>query len=316
MIFSRSDILNALPHRFENQLLDKVTLLERNETTITGSFDCFFEDPSPEGHDIFYRKKGEITTLLNPVYMEILALAAIVCITSKPGYLFIFAGISNFESHSDYVVGTPLRGKVTKTGQKADLYVCNGEIKNAQDDVVVSGTLNAVQVPESDLGAKPPVEGFVPPETLVSILHSKERTVKRSSMVVCDACIQVDSATLDSVFTYTYPMDHPLTRGHFPNNPIMMGVMQMMGVEDCVLCLAEHSMGSSKKTFVVEGNASIIKQDGNSVAAFKQFKINVVLEGDTKDHYSEFVALKKVVFKGMVVPGDTLYFYLSNITVS
>ena len=44
----------------------------------------------------------------------------------------------------------------------------------------------------------------------------------------------------NAAFSYTYPNDHPCTKGHFPNNPVMMGVMQLTGVEDACLALAQQ----------------------------------------------------------------------------
>lgn len=137
-------------------------------------------------------------------------------------------------------------------------------------------------------------------------------------MYAIDAAYRLED-TLDSfVASYTYPHTHPFTQGHFPGNPIMMGVMQWMSVEDSCHLLASilYKKIEKKGLYTLSGNADIIKSDGTSVSEIKGFKVQIYWDVPGFLNQAEVLRTEKITFRDYVVPGDTLLICLNSLILS
>ena len=117
----------------------------------------------------------------------------------------------------------------------------------------------------------------------------------------------------DTSFTakYTYPKTHPLVKGHFPNNPIMMGVMQWLSIEDCLCHYLEILNVSGNHIYSC--NVSIYNQDKIKIADIKSISLESWINIDTIINQTKIKTTSKIVFRNMVKPADTLFILASDI---
>ena len=113
----------------------------------------------------------------------------------------------------------------------------------------------------------------------------------------------------EACYYYTYPVDHPFTKGHFPKNPVMMGVCQWQMLEDAI---SDYVQRLNVSTESISLNATIIKADKTPVCDFKKLTMNVLKTA--KETKATTQSVKKVMFKQRVFPGDVLFILISDIT--
>ena len=112
------------------------------------------------------------------------------------------------------------------------------------------------------------------------------------------------------------PEDHPLIKGHFPNKPVFMGVLQWMGIEDSCFMLASYLFEREQKigAYQVSLDGSIYNQHGHLVAELKQVTVQIYYAHAPYLNQAEIIATKKVIFKGMVFPNDSLTYVIDHLT--
>jgi 3-hydroxymyristoyl/3-hydroxydecanoyl-(acyl carrier protein) dehydratase len=77
-------------------------------------------------------------------------------------------------------------------------------------------------------------------------------------MVFVDEVSHLNLDDPTALLRYTYPQDHPFVEGHFPGNPIMMGITQWIGCADAVTWLTyELAQARTCQTFPQKGLKSI-----------------------------------------------------------
>lgn len=313
--FDQHSIESRLPHRFENQLLDKVVIDTEAEIE-QGSCELTISNGDSRHRDIFMRELPDGSfALFNPVLMEILALGAIGIFGTPKGKVFIFAGINKYEITDRYIAGKLLIGNVNKNSDKRNILLCDGYLADGSGSEIGSAQILAALVDDTTLVPGAPIEGFISPKSDEFEDLDLSQSFKASHMLMIDALCQFDSESGYCVSTYTYPVDHPLVKGHFPGNSVMMGVMQLMSIEDACFALAKLFLNEGKTLSTVKGDAEIVKSTGNVVAVVKKFEIAIIGHG-TPYLQAEMTAFRKTSFKEIVIPGDTLYIHLNNLEIS
>lgn len=313
-LFSQEDIQAIVPHRYENILVDRV-----EKTVIdgipTGKLNTYVKDHDTLGRDIFFKQKTHSQkTILIPFIMEILALGSVVCSDKvHPGYPVFFTSISNFTKHADYLLGVPVIGHVKRTKDKGSFMVCSGILSTESGVQLATGDMMAF-FPGPDTKATDAPKKTVPlPEENHHVDLVKNPTLKNPFMYAVDRSWRYDPETLDFVGRYTYPLDHPFIRGHFPGNPVMMGVMQWMCIEDSCLLLSQ--ILGKKGTYLIKGNADLIKADGTSVSEIKGFTVQILEETSLSLAQAEVIKTDKIVFRDTVKPGETLFISLNSVEI-
>ena len=187
--------------------------------------------------------------------------------------------------------------------------MCKSEIRNSHGELLTTASLKASYVEDSLLQQKREDKPVVVVDSNCNFPIKINSNYKEKTMTFIDTLLFIDQETKPSnaTLSYTYPEDHPCTKGHFPNNPVMMGVMQLTGVEDACLALAQQQ---SFTDTTIHCDVTLKNQFGDVVAVLKK----VVIEAN--ESYSNIKSIKKIAFKSMMFPGDTLYTYLQNITYS
>jgi len=153
------------------------------------------------------------------------------------------------------LVGTPIKGRVigTKPGHGANVEFAKklkAHIKNQRK--------NKSTAPAYDPNEKP----------LLNIIDIKGKLPHKEPFLLVDKVIHMDERQIVGVKSVTY--NEPFFRGHFPDNPIMPGVLQI------------EALAQTGGLLILNG-----------------------LE-DPENYETYFLKIENAKFKSMVVPGDTL----------
>lgn len=300
-------IKDTIPHRFENLLIDRLS----NISTDPVGTDCHLNisDTDPLNRTLFFKTIKNKSVFFRAFFMEFLALGSISCVDKIEGCTYIFAGISDFEVFNDYHGNEEIKGNILKTGSKGPLMMCKSEIRNAKGELLTTANLKAAYVDNALLHQKREDKPIVEVESNRDFSVKIDSNYKEKAMTFVDKLLFIDQEVkpTNATLSYTYPEDHPCTKGHFPNNPVMMGVMQLTSVEDACLALAQQQNFTNT---ALHCDVTLKNQFGDIVAILKK----VVIESNSS--YSNIKSMKKIAFKSMMFPGDTLYTYLQNITYS
>ena len=236
---SPEDIAARIPHRYQNLLLDKSVILSDSAS----EFELSIGTPDVLGRDIFNYEFNNQPSLPAPVLAEISALACIVSSGAiKPGTFAYFASINNFKLiDGPFNTSYPIKGSTQKISGKNGFFKysfsMNNEFSEASGQLMAfydsSGTENVSPIPPIELAEdirknltnhSTPIEPFSkknPMMTFVDHFHY--------------------SSPNAYLYSYTYPKAHPLINGHFPGNPVMMGVCQWQMLEDSFTDVANRA---------------------------------------------------------------------------
>ncbi len=297
-------IKTHIPHRYENLLIDSCTQIDPSPDGVIGTHNLTINKDDAQGRQIFLRQKrpGQYV-LLNVVVAEILALASIINSGGmEDGYIAFFSAITKFEIQGDIAAETLWSGEIKKVSEKAGFHRYYGNLS----DGTAKGSCEVMAFymdPES-LSAEPEesktydLPAFNRDEPIAPFPH------KDPAMTAVTTLNAIDSDGYNCVCSYTYPEDHPFIKGHFPDEPVMMGVMQWMMVEDAITVWSKETNQSGKHTLNVD--ASIYLPDGQIVCEVKQAQCLLYAGVDDIYDQTELVATKKVAFRNRVTPGKEL----------
>jgi 3-hydroxymyristoyl/3-hydroxydecanoyl-(acyl carrier protein) dehydratase len=319
--FSPMQIEELVPHRYENLVVDHVDLAV-SDSAVEGFLELCVAQNDALGRDIFFKQKryGHFV-MMSPILMEVLALGSIVCSDKMaPGNLVFFAGISQFVKHQDLGLSQPFKGQVKKVKDKAGFLVCDAK-GFVQDTLITEAQLMAFFPDPAMVAAAPKSPKKQVQFALtqhMSFFLPKQPSLKHPLMYVVDELMDDNTYEKTALARYKFPAHHPLVKGHFPGNPVLMGVMQWMMVEDAVLALLLHRKGASEASsarFKVSGNAELAKKDLTSVAEIKGFSVEAVLGHAQCPDQAELVKTDKVTFRDRVSPEEDVYIRLSDLVI-
>ena len=307
--YNKEEIEKKLPHKFENLLVDSLTVTSNEPLSAT--LDLMITEDDSLGRDIFLNI-SKISLISFALSMEFLALGSIMCLDIPEKHLYIFTGISDLKVFHNFSIGQKIHGEVVKTGQKGPLIQCKGNIYNEDRVLLATGCLKASLVHEDILSRINPDLSPFSPETNCSIKQAFSSNYKTPSMCFVDELLFLDESqdNFSASFSYTYPSTHPCVRGHFPEGPIMMGVMQLTSLEDCALLLSQNLSKKYSGDYVLIGDASIKSASGATIAIIKGFSIEI------SSNKSDLLSIKKVGFKSMVLPEEIFYVQFTNLSIS
>lgn len=307
---NQSDITDRLPHKHENVLLDSI---QYNESDNSVTLSLTIPNNDPLHRQIFTERlqTNQPKTIISTVFTEIMALASIVHASPLPPNTSVFfASITDFELHQNHIASQPLTGKVTHTLTKRNFVKYKGHLTTESNQPIASATVMAIYTdsqPSTTTTTDQPNQ--LPPQNC-DVKTDQSHWHRDNQFIVSDRLILSDPTTGSFSTEYTYPIDHPLTRGHFPDLPVMMGVQQWLGVADACLTHAHHTNQSGHNQRTV--NATIYKSNGTIVSEISDCTVRFGHNtGDSPD-YAYITKTKKVAFKQMVVPGETIIIHVTT----
>ncbi len=305
-ILTAEKITDRLPHRFENLLLDQCEITAPD----TSEFQLHLLPNDPNGRDLFLYDHLSRSSIPTPLLTEISALACIVSAGKiKPGTFAYFAAITNFSMpDGPFHSSAPIHGTTEKVSDKNGFFKYRFSLSNDQHQA--NGQLMAYYDTTGDSG-NAPLDPIDVNDDVMSGIKSSTPIPAYKAKAANMTFIQTQHFMTETaaLFGYQYPIDHPLIKGHFPNNPVMMGVCQWQMLEDAVAHYFTKFGHDGQTTLTC--NATIFKSDFTPVCDIKSATLIGQKQGDHWHVYSS--SIKKVMFKQRVLPGDQLFIHLSNI---
>jgi 3-hydroxymyristoyl/3-hydroxydecanoyl-(acyl carrier protein) dehydratase len=301
MMLDRNAIAELILHRHENFLLDEAEVDQVDGKTQARFALTIGEDDSLNRH-YFMKSTPQGWVLLEPLYMELMALGAIIAQGKQPpGTVAFFSAITSFVKELPLLLGQTIRGQVTLKRSKGGFVSFGGELFNASGQRAASGSLMAFALhPGMQGGQDSKKMGIIPPSTMLHTIDKNELGWKHSSLLFADTI--VDYTEHHIVTSYTYPADHPLTRGHFPANPIMMGVTQWMALGDALWAyVLKRYGGSPSEPLLLRCSGEIVREDATLIAEIEDCLCAVDTQG-----LIDIVQTKKVAFRDMVRPNEKI----------
>ncbi|MHC5080774.1 MAG: hypothetical protein ACYTHN_17335 [Planctomycetota bacterium] len=299
------EICRAIPHRGRNLVVDRIAFFN-DEGPLKGRSTVRITPGEAEGRDIFLQE-GEA----GPVYSEFVlvehvALTSSVLISpdTGKGRIAFFSTITNFRGGSSFPAGEEIVAMVTHLGRRGPFHRsrCRIGLENGTCGEVSVELMAAVV--ESSGGERVEAEkkAVAPPRIVETRPVDKDLfRYKDDTLVFVDEECMVDRENRTLTARYVYPPSHPFVPGHFPGNPVMMGVTQWGGMLDSALWLAyrlELPQG------LVRADGKILRADGTLVTEITglQFRYG---EGSGAP---QILATKRIGFRDMVLAGEEIFY--------
>ena len=304
-VLGRDEIYGIIPHRYENVLLDRIELSEKENNERSGAGEVSFRRDDGEGRGIFIVKDPEGNDIYYPfMFMEFFALGAITLMEEKirQGLVAVFSSIRKVVFSGGADAGTPLASHVTLKGETSGFHRFAGTVQNNGDTLVdlqimaYGVDFSAQGMPADSEAKKTELPSFNEETGVECSLFGYKRPE-----LVCADSIRFFSAEEKALVTeYTYPDTHPFTKGHFPDNPVMMGIMQIMAASDAGELLAAR-LDVENSNFVTD--SILAREDGTVVCEVKKLDLQIRSQGV----FPGICAVKTVAFRDMIRPGEKLY---------
>lgn len=320
---NQKDMEDYLPHRYENMLIDslKVKKDSSRDFGFPGELEITITENDHLGRTIFAKERNNnLKSIISSVFLEILALGSISS-TGKipPGYVALFASISHFKKTKDAFLGTKLIGILTPLKIKTEFFLYRSELFNEKGEAIAAGDLMAyVGRKETMLVSKDLEKRELPIEKFSKIKLPVFNMAKNQKFFLLDELLYVNEPEKVIISRYTYPIDHPFTKGHFKDYPVMMGIMQILMVEEAAFAYAllRNEKEKQDKEYTLCCNAEIIKENLDPVADLKGVKIKINVNNKEKFIIeADLFSFTKVAFRNMVAPGETIFAKLTGISL-
>jgi len=304
---------DMIPHRGVNVLIDAERAVRDDESQRSESRLCIAAGDE-RGRDIFLRKGADGgSVLIEPVLAEHLALSAICAIKPEmqPGEIAFFSVISSFELVRELRAGEHLSAEAIRLRDKGRFRRFHGIVRGedgataAETDVMAytAAPAPASERRESGKLVAPPETGDARP------VDAAVFGWKGPEMVFASERTHLSPGREQAVIRYEYPQDHPFCAGHFPGNPVMMGVTQWIAALDAAAWLlferaeaGEVASGSSNWNADVD----IMRENGAMVADVK----GLTFSGEvTPDGIGPLCVkgTRRVGFRDQVRPGESIF---------
>jgi 3-hydroxymyristoyl/3-hydroxydecanoyl-(acyl carrier protein) dehydratase len=301
-----------LPHRGVNMLIDSFSTEAQVDRTI-GETKVTVSPGDASGRDIFLRESGDGTALLEPALAEYLALGAICVLRPEMALdeIAFFSVISNFESFREARGGETLIGTLTRLRDKGRFRRFEGAVRGEDGADVASAEIMAyTAAPSASTDKRESTRLLKPP--VVADVKGVDRSAfpwKRPEMVFIDDMVDISADLTDATFRYTYPDDHPFCPGHFPGNPVMMGITQWIAAADAAAWLvverARKGMPAPAEGRL-QADVDIVRQAGTIVTEIKQMTLALGADAQTLTPV-RVLKTKRVGFRDQVRPGETIF---------
>ena len=283
-----------LPHRGANLFIDEVwanaeRTLSRSKTTIP--------DHDPRGREILLRQDVSGRRCWSePLLMELMALSGISLLYEQlapKGQISVFSMVSKVAFHYLPGVGEEVIGTAKLERQRNGFSSFSTRAEAAGKLVLEAEVMSAgaTMADISGVASRPfaasPAGDPVDPALF---------TWKPRHLRFVDQVVSADAEQRTVVCSYVYPHDHPFVPGHFPQAPLMMGVMQWNACADAAW-VAKHRFGIQGP---ISAQCRIYRDSGKEVLDVREL---VITDAGGVPMLS---STKRLAFREVVRPGDGL----------
>jgi len=300
-----------LPHRGVNLLIDAVRTSGSGASS-SGQSRLAVGPDMGLGRGIFLREGESGPVVIEPALAEHLALNAI-CVLAPDmakGEIAFFSLISDFEFLQEARAGAPLFAEVRRLRDKGRFRRFEGELKLPDGAPVARGEIMAYTADPSSAERRETAKLLVPPRVREARpVDARLFWWKRPEMIFVDERVDASDDLSAATYRYTYPPDHPFCPGHFPGNPVMMGIAQWIAAADAAYALAldrAAARGASTLESGLAVDADIVRESGSPIAEVRQL---VVAAGGPRERPAplRLERTRRVGFRDQVRPGETIY---------
>ncbi|MBT6119996.1 hypothetical protein HOH45_00855 [bacterium] len=317
-----NDIKERVLHRFENLLVDEVENFRLDTPTESKINFCIKENDHLD-RTLFFKQinPGEYT-IFPQALMEILAIGCIVLSGANPKTSIVFyAGISNFKKYTHLSLNEKGTGQMILSSMKAGFMSSKVLIKNQKNDVITDAKIMAYiqsidpnQTTNDSQPEKPKKKtDLLPVNCAEDVIKNTE--YKKASMYMVDTINHISEQSV--MGSYTFPKSHELTKGHFPGNPVFMGILQWLCLEDTLLGLLqilEKRNELNGTTWTITGSGTVCKENGTITTEIKNFVITAIRH---PTYFSlDTIETKKITFKDIIRPDEPLKIIITNFILS
>lgn len=278
----QEELLEFMPHRGCNVLID--AFADTGEGSGEGRLTISEADPA--GRDLFLARAENGPRVSHFFLVEHAALASLLLIREEMagGRLAYFSTVSRYTRLGDVPAGTAVVSSVTRGRDRAGFRAFHADLATEGGDPVLTVDFMAFLAPR---GEQPPAA----PEAVL------EPVPPRADLIPCldPALAFLGGPDLDRG---VYPPDHPLTPGHFPGSPTMMGMTQWLAVAERAALQAEP--GRSE----IRGTGSVSTLDGRPVVEVTGLAVWMVKDDDGKVVDLCPLATKRVAFRERIMAGE------------
>jgi 3-hydroxymyristoyl/3-hydroxydecanoyl-(acyl carrier protein) dehydratase len=299
------DFKAYLPHRGPNLIIDAIDITGVGLDRV-GLSSVTIASGDEAGRDVFLQTGPEGGLSVNEFAMvEHIALTSSVMIFRDvgDGKVAFFSTIKNFRRHASlrWPQGVVMSAEVNPLPGKKAFRRSKGIMRGPDGAEALSVQIMAVIMDRAASGDLDGGKVSTPPAVEpISDVDLSLFTYKPASMVFVthETAFDPDGSVLTA--RYKYPADHPFTAGHFPGNPVMMGVMQWAAVLDGALCLV-HRMGWGPGRFRADGE--LLRQDGSVICEVK----GMVFSWEGPGQSPTLLATRRIGFRNVVNAGATVF---------
>ncbi len=298
-----------LPHRGRNLLLDSIDIHGEGDGR-QGFSSLGISDGDGSGRDIFLETAATGRMVSAFAIVEHLALTSAVMIFRDigEGKTPFFSTITGFSMNPgfDCRAGRRIKGLVVPLKGRGQFHRCKAVLLDDSGGEAASAEIMAVIMESGSSGNSEPgkvlEKPVIGPETPVA--REVFRYKHRDFLFIDSESGRSDGPVLTA--RYTYPPGHPFAPGHFPGNPVMMGVSQWAAALDASVWLA-HSRGLAPGSF--RADCEIVREDGSAVCEVKGLAFTWA--GAAAGTCPRILSTRRIGFRDVVKAGDTIYIRVS-----
>jgi len=283
-----------LPHRGANLFIDHVWAnAERTQATSRTTIPL----NDPRGRELLLRQDGSGRRCWSePLLLELMALSGIVLLHEKLALnhqVSVFSMVSRVAYHYLPGVGEEVVGYASLERSRSGFTIFSTRAEAAGKTVLEAEVMSggAIMADIARQVARPFAQ--VPAGTPVD---PRLFAWKPAHLRGIDAVVSADAATRTLVCSYVYPPSHPFVAGHFPEAPLMMGVMQWNACCDCAWAARAHF----GMTGPIVAQCRILRDSGKEVLDVRELVIAEV------DGVPMIRSTKRLAFRDVVRPTDGL----------
>ncbi len=307
---------SILPHRGMNLLIDAArTVREGGE--VRGQSRLRVAPGDPSGRDIFLcwgdDGDGGAGVLPGPALIEHLALNAINVMKPEmgPDEIAFFSLVSGFESARETAPGEALTSEVVRKRDKGNFRRFDGVVRGADGSAVATAEIMAYAGPPVVADRRATSKLAAPP--VVGKLRPVDKALfpwKPREMVFVDELVDIADDRAEATFRYAYPNDHAFCAGHFPGNPVMMGVTQWIAVADAAAFLALERVEAGEAPpggDLWRADGEIVRESGALVAEVRALVFSSRTRKGGPVGPVRIVKTRRVGFRDLVRPDETIF---------
>ncbi len=289
-----------LPHRGRNLLADGLVLSEDRTSSVSRTT---LNPGDARGRDIALRQLADGRQCWNePFLAELMALTGVPLLHERlapNNHVAVFSMISRIAFHGPAPAGREVVGHASIARDRGTFTSFNTHAEVDGKRILEAEVMSGVAVLAEVAAAKNRQISSAPAGEPIDPAWF---AWKPAATRFIDRIVSADAVSGKLLGVYRYPTDHPFVPGHFPGQPVMMGVTQWTAAADATWAACKR-FGLSG---TVVANGVIRRPEGAEVLDIR----DLVLRDD--GGIPSIVATKRLAFREPVLPGDEL---LIDITV-